>query len=202
VLTTNFSRSQSAVPHPIAIDFFVWPTLRSRLVAQHTKYFSTSAFSRAYQRHLRFSWPFDFDDAYVYDAKTDTYDISPLFAQYHRDIHCWGMEKEFFERFPELAGELGVAHWVGGTTGERENISPAHSDRGEGGDSLDVEMGGSGQAGGVVKRVQDAALARGMQRGEADGGAGSKWLAGIAFENADVDVDAYAMELFNDLPCV
>lgn len=36
--------------------------------------------------------------------------ISPLFSRYHSDIGYWGVEKEFFEKFPEFKGVMSEAH--------------------------------------------------------------------------------------------
>jgi hypothetical protein len=127
---TNFSNlpvwqrpvpSQSTTQHPIAIDFFAWPSLRARLVEQHTHYFRTSAFSKAYQRHFRFSWPFSFADTYVQRPDGEL-EMSELFARYHGDLRYWGVEKEFFDAFPELGCDLPVAHcW---DEEERLSVSP------------------------------------------------------------------------------
>jgi len=34
--------------------------------------------------------------------------MSPLFERYHRDMRCWSMEPVFFQKFPELLGEISV----------------------------------------------------------------------------------------------
>jgi hypothetical protein len=34
--------------------------------------------------------------------------MSPLFERYHRDMRCWNMEPVFFQKFPELLGEISV----------------------------------------------------------------------------------------------
>lgn len=34
--------------------------------------------------------------------------MSPLFERYHRDVRCWALEEMFFQRFPELIGEISV----------------------------------------------------------------------------------------------
>ena len=94
--------------HPIPIDFFPWPALRDRLVRHHNYYFATSEFSVHYRQHFKFSWPFGFDETYRYDPLTNKYQISPLFERYHRDVRCWSLEKVFFQKFPELIGEISV----------------------------------------------------------------------------------------------
>lgn len=94
--------SQRRFKHPIAIDFFAWPGLRDRFVQHHAQYFQTTAFSEAYRRHFKFSWPFTFEDTYHYDDRNDTYCLSPLFEKYHRDLKSWRFEESFFKRYPEL----------------------------------------------------------------------------------------------------
>ena len=94
--------------HPIPIDFFPWPTLRDLLVRHHNYYFATSEFSDHYRKHFKFNWPFGFDETYRRDPLTNKYRISPLFERYHRDMRCWSLGKVFFEKFPELLGEISV----------------------------------------------------------------------------------------------
>ncbi|KFY32592.1 hypothetical protein V493_00061 [Pseudogymnoascus sp. VKM F-4281 (FW-2241)] len=100
------SLSQRTKQHPIAIDFFVWPGLRDRLMENNHSYFDTSEFSTYFRRHYKFAWPFSFEDSYIYDKESNTYQISPIFARYHHDIKYWGVERPFLERFPELAGDI------------------------------------------------------------------------------------------------
>lgn len=121
-------QSQKARRHPIPIDFFPWPALRDRLVRHHNYYFADSEFSTQYRQHFKFSWPFGFDDTYRYDPARRTYRISPLFERYHRDMRCWSLEQVFFDRFPELTGEISVyqidPHDLSSSTTLPTNISP------------------------------------------------------------------------------
>jgi len=100
--------SQKVRQHPVPIDFFPWPSLRDRLVRHHNYYFATTEFSVQYRLHFKFAWPFAFEDTYNIDPITKEYQISSLFDQYHRDMKCWSLEPEFFEKFPELIGEITV----------------------------------------------------------------------------------------------
>ncbi|CZR67335.1 uncharacterized protein PAC_17234 [Phialocephala subalpina] len=99
---------QSTKQHPIAIDFFVWPALRDRLVETHHDYFTTSDFSIYFRNYYKFSWPFPFEDTYIYCKDTNTYQLSPVFERYHRDLKYWGVEKPFLEKFPELAQDISL----------------------------------------------------------------------------------------------
>lgn len=148
-------QSQSTLQHPIAIDFFAWPGLRDRLVSHHAHYFANPTksrakrsssdfevkdptagiadFSVAYQHHFRFSWPFTFDDAYLYDPVTQEYSISPMFERYHSDLKYWGVEPVFFEKFPEFKGVMSQAHVYEpregpGDVGTLRAVSPADTD--------------------------------------------------------------------------
>ena len=87
-------------------------------------------FSVAYQHHFRFSWPFTFDDAYLYDTATGEYSISPMFERYHSDLKYWGVEPVFFEKFPEFKGVMSVAHSYEPVPGEgpARAVSPIDSD--------------------------------------------------------------------------
>lgn len=94
--------SQKQFKHPIAIDFFAWPGLRDKMVKHHAQYFQTTDFSEAYRKHFKFSWPFSFEDTYQYDERSDTYRLSPLFEEYHRNLKSWRFEEIFFKKYPEL----------------------------------------------------------------------------------------------------
>ena len=100
------SLTQSSTTHPIAVDFFAWPTLRDRLVSQHSSIFQTSALSYVYSRYLRFDWPFAFEDAFFHDEATGYYYPSPLFERYHGDLSHWTVEEEFYEKFPEMRADI------------------------------------------------------------------------------------------------
>jgi hypothetical protein len=107
-LTTNALRSlaQSSTKHPVAVDFFAWPTLRDRLVQNHTEIFRTGNLSKCYSQYLRFDWPFAFEDAFFFDEKIGSHYPSPLFERYHRDLRYWTVDKKFYEEFPELQGDI------------------------------------------------------------------------------------------------
>ncbi|KAK1909307.1 hypothetical protein P3342_011386 [Pyrenophora teres f. teres] len=100
------SPSQASTTHPIALDFFAWPTLRTRLLANHASIFQSTALSRAYSRHLHFAWPFSFEDAFFQDARTGEYYPSPLFERYHGDLTFWGVKEGFYDTFPEMRSDI------------------------------------------------------------------------------------------------
>ena len=100
------SITQSSTTHPIAVDFFAWPTLRDRLVSQHSSIFQTSTLSHVYSRYLRFDWPFAFEDAFFRDEATGYYYPSPLFERYHGDLSHWSVREEFYEQFPEMRRDI------------------------------------------------------------------------------------------------
>lgn len=80
--------------------------MRDRLVEKHRQYFATPRFSVAYQRCFKFDWPFSFEDAFIYDDLTQTYEASPLFDRYYNELNSWVLEKSFFNDFPELAEDV------------------------------------------------------------------------------------------------
>ncbi|KAA8614768.1 repeatmulti-domain protein [Pyrenophora tritici-repentis] len=100
------SPSQASTTHPIALDFFAWPTLRTRLLANHASIFQSTALSRAYSHHLHFAWPFSFEDAFFQDSRTGEYYPSPLFERYHGDLTFWGVKEGFYDTFPEMRSDI------------------------------------------------------------------------------------------------
>jgi hypothetical protein len=101
-----YSLSQSSTKHPIAIDFFAWPTLRDRLIHKHNEIFQTIDFSKCYSEYLRFDWPFSFEDAFFFDEKAGAHYPSPLFERYHRDLKYWSVDPQFYQRFPEIMTDI------------------------------------------------------------------------------------------------
>lgn len=86
------------------------PALRDRLVEANLQYFATRDFSIYFRRHYKFSWPFSFEDAYIYCKDSNNYRLSPIFERYHRDLKNWGVEKPFLQKFPELAQDISLCH--------------------------------------------------------------------------------------------
>jgi hypothetical protein len=100
------SPSQSSTSHPIALDFFAWPTLRDRLVQNHTQIFQSPDLSKCYSQYLRFDWPFAFEDAFFWDEGVDVWRPSPVFEKWHGELGRWSVDEKFFGRFPELRGDI------------------------------------------------------------------------------------------------
>lgn len=100
------SIAQSSTKHPVAIDFFAWPSLRDRLIQNHTSIFQSSELSRCYSQYLRFDWPFTFEDAFFFDERKGMHVPSPLFERYHRDLKYWIVDPRFYEEFPEMRGDI------------------------------------------------------------------------------------------------
>jgi hypothetical protein len=82
--------------------------LRDRLVDTHHDYFTTSDFSIYFRNHYKFSWPFPFEDTYIYCRESNAYQLSPVFERYYQDLKYWGVEKPFLEKFPELAQDISL----------------------------------------------------------------------------------------------
>ncbi|OCK78316.1 hypothetical protein K432DRAFT_96128 [Lepidopterella palustris CBS 459.81] len=98
--------SQARTKHPIALDFFAWPTLRDRLVENHSEIFQTEDMSRCYSHYLKFDWPFSFEDTFFFDGTAQAYYPSPLFERYHRDLRFWTVTEKFYETFPEMMADI------------------------------------------------------------------------------------------------
>lgn len=100
------SHAQSSTKHPVAVDFFAWPTLRDRLVQNHQEIFKNGDLSRCYSEYVRFDWPFAFEDAFFYDERAGQHYPSPLFERYHRDLKYWTVDPKFYQRFPEMKSDI------------------------------------------------------------------------------------------------
>jgi hypothetical protein len=62
--------------------------------------------SHYYSHYLRFDWPFSFEDAFFFDDRIGSYYPSPLFERYHRNLKYWTVADKFYERFPEMMGDI------------------------------------------------------------------------------------------------
>ncbi|KAF2820135.1 hypothetical protein CC86DRAFT_305466 [Ophiobolus disseminans] len=100
------SPSQSSTKHPVAVDFFAWPTFRDRLVQNHAEIFQNGDLSNCYSQYLRFDWPFAFEDAFFFDEDAGMHYPSPLFERYHCDMKYWTVDERFYGRFPEMKGDI------------------------------------------------------------------------------------------------
>jgi len=105
-LTLFPSLSQSSTKHPIAVDFFAWPTLRDRLVQNHTTIFQNGDLSKCYSEYLRFDWPFAFEDAFFLNEELGEWRPSPMFEKHHSDLKYWSVDRAFYRRFPEMEGDI------------------------------------------------------------------------------------------------
>lgn len=100
------SISQSSIAHPIAIDFFAWPTLRNRLLTEHRSVFRTSTLSRMFQRYFKFDWPYSIEDAFFFDEEIGYYRPSPVFERYHDDLKYWTLGEGFYDKYPQLRSDI------------------------------------------------------------------------------------------------
>ncbi|KAF1841324.1 uncharacterized protein K460DRAFT_318140 [Cucurbitaria berberidis CBS 394.84] len=100
------SLSQSSTKHPVAIDFFAWPTFRDRLIRNHDSIFQTSELYRHYSKCVSFDWPFSYEDTFFHDELTGNHYPSPLFERYHGDLKSWTVDPKFKDRFPEMLGDI------------------------------------------------------------------------------------------------
>ena len=103
---TSYSSHQTPPKHPIIIDFFAWPSLRSRLLSHYSLLSRSAALSFYYLSCLRFDWPFAFEDAFFHNKDTGSYLPSPLFETYSCNLKHWMMEETFYENFPEMRGDI------------------------------------------------------------------------------------------------
>ncbi|RGP77165.1 hypothetical protein FLONG3_4680 [Fusarium longipes] len=99
------NRPSQALPHSYAIDFFVWPGLRERLIFSQHQY-CTNTFWDLLQSNFKILWSETFQDTFFHNAQTGKYHISPMFEQRIRDINAWTMSTDFFTHFPELTEDI------------------------------------------------------------------------------------------------
>lgn len=69
-------------------------------------FFYEADFAHDYRHYLRFEWPFSYDDAFFFDEASGIHYPSPLFEKYHRDLKRWSVAPQFYERFPEMRGDI------------------------------------------------------------------------------------------------
>ncbi|KAN0098919.1 protein of unknown function (DUF3425) domain containing protein [Hyaloscypha variabilis] len=97
--------SQQEIQHPPVIEFLVWPGLRERLVFNHQRYSRAGELGPALCAYSHFHWPFPDEKIVTYD-QTNDWKISELFQSYAFKIENWSMDKEFFQRFPEMKNDI------------------------------------------------------------------------------------------------
>ncbi|KAA8648787.1 bZIP transcription factor [Aspergillus tanneri] len=99
---------QPRTPHPTTedavIEFFPWPFVRETLTQNFSRYGVDIGFAKDFQRCYRFYWPFPFQNAFTFDAESQTYRFNSLFENFCRDLRSWGIDSNFLELYPEFAG--------------------------------------------------------------------------------------------------
>ncbi|USP82562.1 hypothetical protein yc1106_09836 [Curvularia clavata] len=100
------SSSQASTKHPIIIDLFTWPSLRSRFLSQHSLLSRSNVLSFYYRNCIRFDWPFRFEDTFFHDDVSGSYLPSPLFEMYGSNLKNWMMDERFYENFPEMRADI------------------------------------------------------------------------------------------------
>jgi hypothetical protein len=89
----------------VGIDYFVWPGLRERAVLNQHSYCLPN-FNALFLKGFKFSWPFEFRDAYIRNRETGAYSFSAAFDERTFDLKYWCMTSEFLSEFPELYGDI------------------------------------------------------------------------------------------------
>lgn len=96
--------AQNSIEHDPVIDVSPFPAFREKLVLGQHKYRSDNFWQR-YVEDFRFVWPHNFEDAWIRNPQTNTFEFAPLFRQHIYDPNCWTMSSDFFDVFPELHGD-------------------------------------------------------------------------------------------------
>lgn len=53
-----------------------------------------------------FVWPFEPENTFMRNTVTGLYSYSPAFIERQKDLRCWTMRSDFFEKFPELRPDI------------------------------------------------------------------------------------------------
>lgn len=100
--------SQRCIQHPPLIDYLVWPGLRERFIFNPLSYCSEK-FPKMFWPHFRFTWEYDFGEAYVCDRQTGVYQFSDPFLERTRELQNYRMSATFLAEFPELEADIQAA---------------------------------------------------------------------------------------------
>ena len=99
------SRLQESVPHPIFIDFLIWPALRDALVSSHTSF--KYEFRRDTGRLITVDWPSE-KDLFIKD-QVQRLKLHPDFEGHVMNLDNWKLQAPWAERYPELIPFVNVA---------------------------------------------------------------------------------------------
>ncbi|OAL39796.1 hypothetical protein AYO20_00708 [Fonsecaea nubica] len=98
-------RPSQKIAHSYAIDYFAWPGVRERFIFNEHDYCGND-FWHLFCKSFRILWPYEFRDCYTREIETGLYKFSPTFDQRLKDIKCWTMGPDIFQRFPELYSDM------------------------------------------------------------------------------------------------
>ena len=61
------------------------------------------------EKHVRFTWPFAFEDIFEFDLTTGRNTrLTARFEEYVSDVQNWTFERSVLEEYPELAGQVPI----------------------------------------------------------------------------------------------
>lgn len=86
-----------------ATNFPAWLGVRKVLIANEHRYCS-NRFWYMFMNSLRFRWPFEFQDCYLYNTSTAIYSLSPTYLEVADDLRAVGVTRDFLESYPEFRG--------------------------------------------------------------------------------------------------
>lgn len=94
---------------------------------QNEHRYCSNHFWRTFISHLRFEWPSESRVCYSFNSKTGLYEISPVWANTIQDLERIGVDKHFFEFFPELCYAIGYVEQNSSTVAAPQNsLSSLH----------------------------------------------------------------------------
>lgn len=81
------------------------PGIRERFVFSQHRY-CANEFWQLFAQSACFLWPYEFRDCYTYNVATGEYAVSTHFDTRIRDLNCWRMRSDMYERFPEFYSDI------------------------------------------------------------------------------------------------
>ncbi|KEF63532.1 uncharacterized protein A1O9_01510 [Exophiala aquamarina CBS 119918] len=97
--------AQLHVDHDPLVEHFVWPGVREHILFSPRKY-ATNKFMDEFREQSKFVWPFEPENTFMRNTMTGLYSYSPAFIERQKDLRCWTMRSDFFEKFPELRTDI------------------------------------------------------------------------------------------------
>lgn len=106
-MPSNFSSGKHRISRNVVCRLLtrLRPGLRERFIFSQHRYCSNTFWDK-FTNNFRISWPFEFRDCYNVNLETGKLSVAAEFKSRIADLGAWTMSHGFFERFPELYGDI------------------------------------------------------------------------------------------------